>query len=205
MGVFVVSPASVLMISRRVARWVDTASPEIQRTFDDAIDFAATLLDDAVAQLAAFSAIMVLHENSVMVMRFDAATERFCVIAFYVDENDPLPPDGPHGGVAASTVAAQLMEHMGLFASPIMMLDFTDVATGDRAGVVASRRITVLTGVGLSRRDAKPNFPAERDFPKSRSKSITGPANMRDMRSWMRLDRPGIRPGVQTPETPQLS
>lgn len=103
-----------LMVSRRVLRWVEESGIDTQAAFEAAYAFAKTVLPEAVARLDRFEPLVLLHCDSMLVVIFDRRSERFCIVAFFVDGAEPTPPDGPRPPSRRRPVIDSLISAFGL-------------------------------------------------------------------------------------------
>lgn len=166
-----------LMVSKAVFDQVVAAGIGVRNAFEAARKFAVRLLPSATAQFDVSEPLFVVHCDSMLVIRFDQASERFWIAAFYYDSGDPTPPDGPTSGVARRWYAQMLLASLGhgdgsrahiAAGRDDAILPVDDVRAAS-AEVAVRRDVLDLLTRAFGREPECPPAPAERDLPKSRS------------------------------------
>lgn len=109
-----VAAVPTLMVSRKLLRWVREVGGHVEASFESARQYAEEVLPDAVGTLGLIDPLFVFHCNALLVIIFDRRAERFCVVAYYVDESDPTPPAGPRPPAGRNPIAEGLISRLGL-------------------------------------------------------------------------------------------
>ena len=116
-----------LCVSRKIRDWVGRSDVSFQEAFRAALAFVRDALPLAVAHLGSTDIFAVFHFNSAMVVRLDRDRRIFCVVAFYVDDHDPCPPDGSRLATRRPMLAAEMAARLGLTPHAAQIIDVTIV------------------------------------------------------------------------------